>query len=246
MPYYAVRQGHKTGIYDTWNECQAQTKGYKGPQFKKFESEAEANVYLNEKSGQKSKKRTSEGASSKSDLPPPAKKKKDKPETSDEKHTDPAEDTQDVVEVYTYGQMNGAKAGIGIYWGPDHDMNVGAPLPGHMKASKNVAEIYACTKAITQAKEHSYLKLKLLTDSQYVISCMTQWINGWKKKDWVTGAGKPVMNKTELLELDEARKGIDIEWAHVKGQSGNAGNEAADKLSKKGAAGYKADSVDAS
>jgi len=232
MPYYAVRKGHKTGIYDTWKECQSQTQGYKGPQFKKFESEAEANVYLNA-NGPVAKKRTSEGASSES----PTKKKKDKPETSD----DSAEDGQDVVEVYTYGQMNGAKAGIGVYWGPDHGMNVGAPLPGHMKASKNVAEIYACTKAIQQAKEQHHLKLKLLTDSQYVISCMTQWINGWKKKGWMTGAGKPVTNKTELLELDEARQGIDIEWSHVKGQSGNPGNEAADKLSKKGAAGYKAD-----
>lgn len=27
--YYAVRQGRKTGIYQTWGECKKQVQGYK-------------------------------------------------------------------------------------------------------------------------------------------------------------------------------------------------------------------------
>lgn len=44
--YYAVRAGRKPGIYLSWPDCQAQTKGFKGAQFKSFESEAEARAYL--------------------------------------------------------------------------------------------------------------------------------------------------------------------------------------------------------
>ena len=32
--YYAVKQGVKPGIYKTWAECEAQTKGFSGAQYK--------------------------------------------------------------------------------------------------------------------------------------------------------------------------------------------------------------------
>lgn len=34
--YYAVRQGRKTGIYQTWGECKEQVQGYKNSIFKSF------------------------------------------------------------------------------------------------------------------------------------------------------------------------------------------------------------------
>lgn len=34
--YYAVRVGRKPGVYETWAECQAQTKGFSGAEFKSF------------------------------------------------------------------------------------------------------------------------------------------------------------------------------------------------------------------
>ena len=40
--YYAVKQGVKPGIYETWAECEAQTKGFSGAQYKSFGSMAEA------------------------------------------------------------------------------------------------------------------------------------------------------------------------------------------------------------
>jgi ribonuclease HI len=40
--YYVVWVGKKPGIYATWAECQAQTKGYPQAKFKAFESEEEA------------------------------------------------------------------------------------------------------------------------------------------------------------------------------------------------------------
>lgn len=40
--YYVVWKGYKSGIFQTWAECQKQTKGYKGASFKSFPTLAEA------------------------------------------------------------------------------------------------------------------------------------------------------------------------------------------------------------
>ncbi|RKI38418.1 reverse transcriptase-like protein [bacterium D16-51] len=43
---YAVRNGRKTGIFDTWAECQKQTTGFSGAEFKSFTTRAGAEAYL--------------------------------------------------------------------------------------------------------------------------------------------------------------------------------------------------------
>ncbi len=40
--YYVVWRGRKTGIFNTWAECEQQTKGFQGASFKSFPSLAEA------------------------------------------------------------------------------------------------------------------------------------------------------------------------------------------------------------
>jgi ribonuclease HI len=53
VKYYVVWVGHKPGIYRSWADCQAQTKGFPQARFKSYESEAEARQAL-EKGWQKS------------------------------------------------------------------------------------------------------------------------------------------------------------------------------------------------
>ena len=43
---YAVRKGHKTGVFSTWAECQKATAGYSGAEFKSFTDKAEAMAFL--------------------------------------------------------------------------------------------------------------------------------------------------------------------------------------------------------
>lgn len=43
---YAVRNGRKTGIFNTWAECQKQTSGFSGAEFKSFTTRAGAEAYL--------------------------------------------------------------------------------------------------------------------------------------------------------------------------------------------------------
>ena len=42
MKVYAVKRGHKTGIFYNWAECQSATNGYSGPEFKSFSTKEEA------------------------------------------------------------------------------------------------------------------------------------------------------------------------------------------------------------
>jgi ribonuclease HI len=78
----------------------------------------------------------------------------------------------------------------------------------------------------------------LYTDSEYLIKGITQWVKGWKKKGWKTAAGKPVLNQDlwELLDnLDrqvQAQTKVPVSWQHVRGHSGNAGNERCDTIAR--------------
>lgn len=45
--FYAVKNGKKIGIFNTWDECKEQVNGYKGAEFKSFENREEALNYIN-------------------------------------------------------------------------------------------------------------------------------------------------------------------------------------------------------
>ena len=44
--FYAVKNGKRVGIFNTWEECQEQVSGYSGAEFKSFKSLDDAQEYL--------------------------------------------------------------------------------------------------------------------------------------------------------------------------------------------------------
>jgi len=40
--YYAVLKGRKTGIFDSWEQCEEQIKGFSGALYKSFKSRGQA------------------------------------------------------------------------------------------------------------------------------------------------------------------------------------------------------------
>ena len=46
--YYAVKSGRKTGIFESWSECEEQIKGYSGALFEGFSDIASAKAYIGE------------------------------------------------------------------------------------------------------------------------------------------------------------------------------------------------------
>jgi ribonuclease HI len=59
---------------------------------------------------------------------------------------------------------------------------------------------------------------------------ITQWIVGWKQKNWKTAAKKPVKNADLWQQLDKLNQKYQINWCWVKGHSGDKGNDMADLL----------------
>jgi ribonuclease HI len=77
----------------------------------------------------------------------------------------------------------------------------------------------------------------IVSDSQYVIQGITEWIYGWKANGWISSNGSPVKNKElwkELYALSSRFNdmGAPITWEWVKGHAGNQFNEMADKLAQ--------------
>jgi ribonuclease HI len=69
------------------------------------------------------------------------------------------------------------------------------------------------------------------SDSQYVINGLTKWLSGWKRKGWVTAARAPVKNRDLWKLLDAAEPGR-VNWRHVRGHSGDPGNDRADEIAR--------------
>ncbi|XP_021468049.1 ribonuclease H1 isoform X1 [Oncorhynchus mykiss] len=145
----------------------------------------------------------------------------------------------DAVVVYTDGCCSGngkagARAGIGVYWGRDHPLNVAEPLDGRQTNQR--AELQAACKALEQAKEMNIKKLVLYTDSKFTINGVTSWVKNWKLNNWRLNSGGPVINKEHFEKLDKLNEELEVVWLHIPGHAGYPGNEEADRLSRAGAA----------
>lgn len=46
--YYAVAEGYHTGVFNTWEECERETKGYSGARFKRLGTKDVAKKWLAE------------------------------------------------------------------------------------------------------------------------------------------------------------------------------------------------------
>ncbi|CAG7831859.1 unnamed protein product, partial [Allacma fusca] len=261
ISFYGVANGRKTGVFHTWKECEAQVSKFPCARFKGFKTEKEAADYVEElkpryaassssgsseaesSSGNASKRRSKQDSKEKDDEETPTKKRKlsdsadetPKPEVNEEGFM---VDSLGYVIVFTDGACshngrNGSKAGIGVWFGDQHDLNVSEPVEG--RQTNNTAEIQAAEKAVLQAKKAGISKLNVQTDSKFVINCITDWMKKWKKNGWKLKTGQEVINRADLEKLDEATTGMDMKWTYVAGHKGNAGNEAADRLAVQGA-----------
>ena len=92
--FYAVRQGRKTGMFLTWDECKKQVMGYPGAIYKSFGTEAEAKEYLGIGSDDKNEKNAGENKSAVKN-----------PETSGDIRAETA--NSDAVEIYVDGSYHG-------------------------------------------------------------------------------------------------------------------------------------------
>ena len=68
--------------------------------------------------------------------------------------------------------------------------------------TNNIMELTAAIMALEALKRPS--RVRLHTDSRYVMDGITRWIHGWKKNGWKTSAREPVKNAGLWQRLDAA------------------------------------------
>lgn len=137
-----------------------------------------------------------------------------------------------VIEIYADGACKGNPGPGG--WGAwlafaGHEKELWG---GELVTTNNRMELTAVIRALEALKRQCVVKI--YTDSVYVQKGITEWVHGWKARNWLTSDKKPVKNVDLWKTLDSLVQQHQIEWVWVKGHAGNVGNERADALANKG------------
>ena len=99
---------------------------------------------------------------------------------------------------------------------------------GENPTTNNRMELTAVIEALGALKKPC--RVKLSTDSRYVMDGLTKWVKGWQRNGWRTADKKPVKNVELWQALVAACAPHRIEWLWVKGHAGHPDNERADRL----------------
>ena len=139
---------------------------------------------------------------------------------------------QEVVHIFTDGACRGNPGPGG--WGAilRHDGKERELYGGEPDSTNNRMELTAVIRALEALKRPC--KVRITTDSRYVIQGITEWMPNWKRRGWRTSANKPVLNVDLWQRLDKLVAAHDVDWEWVKGHAGHAENERADALANKG------------
>lgn len=140
--------------------------------------------------------------------------------------------SEEKIEIYTDGACKGnpGPGGWGavlFYKGAEREL-----WGGEAETTNNRMELMAAIMALAALKRHC--DVRIVTDSQYVMQGITEWMVNWKKRGWKTAAKQPVKNADLWQALDEQVNRHNVEWRWVRGHTGHPGNERADMLANRG------------
>ena len=215
MTFYAVANGRTIGIFLNWNDCNNSVKGYKNALYKKFDTKEEADNFI--KVNETNNKIQNHNIIINS---------KDENSVFNPDYY-----------VYTDGACsnNGkdnALAGIGIFFGINDNRNISKKIEG--KQTNNTAELSAIieTYHIIENDILNGKKIAIVSDSEYVIKCVSSYGEKCYKKCW----NVDIPNKDLVKIAYEMYKDkLNIQFIHIKAHTNNTdihsfGNDNADKL----------------
>ena len=99
--------------------------------------------------------------------------------------------------------------------------------------TNNRMELTAAIEGMRALKEAC--EVEVVTDSEYVMKGITEWIHDWKKKGWITASKKPVLNSDLWRELDEQNARHVTRWTWTKGHASHEDNNRCDELATRAA-----------
>lgn len=197
MPYYAIAKGRKTGIYEDWNEAKRLVIGYNGAKFKKFDTLADAQAFVNGGNNDPSVHETHD------------------------------KEPDGFLIAFCDGACSGngrknAKGGYSSIW-PFHEEHNGGWILSCENPTNNKAEFMGLIKSFEIADIIDPEKSKTLqvyTDSMFLINCITKWLSNWKKNGFKKSDGSDVLNQDLLMIIDECQSKRQLELIHVRAHTG--------------------------
>lgn len=140
------------------------------------------------------------------------------------------ENREKIVEIYTDGACTG-NPGPGGYGAVLKYRDTVKEISGcEPRTTNNRMEMTAVIKALQQLKRPC--KVRVVTDSNYLVKGMTQWIHGWVRRNWINSQKRPVLNRELWEEILELSRKHQITWQWVKGHDGHPENERCDQLAR--------------
>jgi ribonuclease HI len=131
------------------------------------------------------------------------------------------------ITIYTDGgcEPNPGRGGYGaiLMYGPKRKELSG----GFRLTTNNRMELYAAIAALEALKEPC--KVKLVSDSKYLVESMTQgWVENWEKKGWKKAKNPDLWQR--IVALCQTHH---VKFIWVKGHAENPHNERCDVLATK-------------
>ncbi|MFQ5463530.1 MAG: ribonuclease HI [Phycisphaerae bacterium] len=99
--------------------------------------------------------------------------------------------------------------------------------------TNNRMELTAPIEALKALDDSRRLRVRLVSDSEYVLKGLTEWISGWVRNNWRRGSkanAPPVKNADLWQTLLTLTRKHDMAYEYVRGHSGHPENEECDAM----------------
>lgn len=134
------------------------------------------------------------------------------------------------VEIFADGACSG-NPGVGgfgvILRAGDREREISGCEPA---TTNNRMELTAVIKALEALKRPC--KVRVVTDSNYVVQGMTSWIYQWLEKGWKNSQKQQVANRDLWEKLLRLSRIHDIQWCWIRGHNEHVENERCDELAR--------------
>ena len=203
--FYAVKVGKTPGIYNSWDDCKAQTDGFSGAVYKSFKTAAEAAEFMG----------WGQSLGSKDSI---------KETSSDGKIIDTEIALENVA--YVDGSYNVATGefsyGVVMFHnGQEHTFSKSF-ADSELATMRNVAgEIKGAEFVLNYCREQGIGEVEIYYDYEGIAA--------WAEGRWKTNKNGTIAYKKLF---DEISKSVAVTFVKVKGHSGDTYNDMADRLAK--------------